>query len=380
MSIEDVERERTELLEKQRFIQQKLATSTIQLVYSMNKQVKSQIQMVSNLGTLQKGFGALILTMRQIAFATVRLNKRYLQSFRENKNEIEKLGIAWLKVREASDKAFEPLGEKKTQKGVKSITSMFIEMSKMSLIAWAISQLMQIIGDILYPLQLIEPLVKVVGAIFKVSWAPAMELLAPLISEVAMWLFEWKDVIILFINPIGFLITLIVNLISGTRESSMYFLKLLQGLIGICDIIGAVIGLIWGKSPGLIPAFEFLWNIIKSVVDIIWNTLIKGFEGIIWVFKFVANSIIGIINFIIDCINAIDIFDLFPDIAHLPTLQKGIDYVPYTGAYILHKGEKVESAREAKRKEAMNITINVYGDMDKKMIKEIEREMYLRVW
>lgn len=154
-------------------------------------------------------------------------------------------------------------------------------------------------------------------------------------------------------------------------------------------IVGAIIAVIlllifnWDKCKAaikvgvdfIVNGFISLKNKTSEIFNGIKSVILNIMNGIVSAVKFPINLIIGGLNTFIRGINKVKIPNWVPgvggkgiNIPLIPRLRKGLNYVPYDDMpALLHKGERVLTAREAKaykeengaKKVVNNVVINI---------------------
>ena len=218
--------------------------------------------------------------------------------------------------------------------------------------------------------EILKPFIKLFeffGKMIKTALAPIMQkLFEVLFSPAVMDLMKvMADMLLVFIIPALDMLVLILNLIVDSG-----FLEILTNGI---QMFANVIKLVWENVlswifNAFIVAFQFLGkmftNIWNNVLKPIWDLIINAFEFLgkvfknIWenflkpvwnamitVFEFFVNFWINIINFFIGVINAVTLGAA--GLKNIPSLDTG-GTVAKTGLAIIHKGEDIIPAAEAK--------------------------------
>jgi hypothetical protein len=220
----------------------------------------------------------------------------------------------------------------KSGKGGKALQYLgktFSTLAKNTAVGFLMEKFSSIIEALLFPLEIINPLISTVSGLIKLAWVPVMEQLLPYILAASKYLMDNKDQISFFIR-----IGLMPMLYGFTQASNAAKI--------LCEWI-------YGGSPGLIPAFKLAtdtlivlvtgFNSVFGTTGLLMVTF-NGFIGLaqagVGVFKSVVNGITSPINGIIGWYNRyVNAGDDFPSI---PRLAQGGYVNKPTVAMIGEKG------------------------------------------
>jgi len=240
----------------------------------------------------------------------------------------------------------------------------------MPIIATLLKELLPPIKDLL--LMLLPPIVEIVQKLLP----PLLQLLEPvlqLLSPIIALLQPIIDLLMIILDPLVDLLNAIlpplINIVTKLIEIAIVPLQ--ASLTVVANIIGSTVKaafewitnevevikkIFWGLVDFLKNVFtgnwQGAWDAIKRIFSDIW-------EGIKTAFKIPINWIVDGINAFIRGINAIEIPDWVPGIGgagfhinELPRLRIGMEYVPFDDfPALLHRGERVLTAREAEEYE-----------------------------
>ena len=224
-----------------------------------------------------------------------------------------------------------------------------------------LTQIMEALLPVL--LQLLNAIMPIISAFVEVHLAYLTTLLNGLISELepilellTASLTPLFDILEVLLPPLCDFINTLINVLLPPLEAAFSAVAKV-----ISDVFGAAL-------EALKPTFEYMKALFNGVVDFIsgvfsgnWE---KAWEGVKEIFRGIFNTIPAIaetvINILVDIINGlidgvawtVEWTGLeIPRLDHveLPRFRIGLDYVPYDEyAALLHKGERVLTASEAK--------------------------------
>lgn len=245
------------------------------------------------------------------------------------------------------------------------------------------NQLTEVVAEMLpYIMELIEGILPIMVELFEKLAPPILVLieeLLPVFLELFEALLPILDVLIALLDPI---ITLFLNMlppiIDLIENAIVPFIEIIGELLtyALAPLQDAIIllGSIWteklqGMMSDASSIIQALTSVFSGFIDFIagvftgdweraWDGIKSIFSGIVsgfsTIFKSPINAIIDGINTFISGVNAIKIPDWVPEvgglslnIASIPKLRVGIDYVPEDDyPALLHMGEAVLTAEE----------------------------------
>ena len=230
---------------------------------------------------------------------------------------------------------------------------------------------MGILQDIMKPF---VTLFGVFGKMLKGALAPAIQklfevLFSPEIMELMQVLAE---IIIALVVPA---LNVFIQIIRFIVDSG--FLKILtDGL----RIFAKALEFIWkGVMLGVFKAFLAIWKGLGIFFQWLWNLLKPIFDFIMLGFKLFLNVLIGFANMIINIVNLLTLGTL--GLKNIPTLDTG-GTVTKTGLAIIHKGEDIVPAAEAKNrrrgtgKTGGDTIINIASVRDPRDVRAIEEAIW----
>ena len=233
----------------------------------------------------------------------------------------------------------------------------------------------QLIETLLPPLsQIIDTLLPVLVQLFN----SIMPVITSLVEALLPILTSLLDALLPVLQPILDLLTTLLSPLFDILESILpplcdFITTLIKVLLPPLEkafsVVSKVISGVFRKAlENLKPIFDSMKKIFKGIVDFItgvfsgdwkkaWNGIVAIFKGIFnlipTIGERIINGLIKVINGIIDGIawtvewTGIEI-PRIPSV-ELPRFRIGLDYVPYDEfAALLHKGERVLTASEAK--------------------------------
>jgi hypothetical protein len=210
-------------------------------------------------------------------------------------------------------------------------------------------------GSIANSFKVFAPIVKTVNALFKVLGASILKtlmpalipLLAMLTSPVMLALMEdiGKIIGVVLIPIFGILTTVLKIVAPILKQVTQFFLENEWALKALILVL----------SPLL-----FILKNLTGIWDFVCTSLKTVGNAFIWF----INMVIGGINILMNAIT----FGLWGDIPKIPSLQFGIDSVPRTGPYLLHKDETVISAGKRAKGE-----IHVHIDLRNAVVDNVDR-------
>ena len=197
-------------------------------------------------------------------------------------------------------------------------------------------------GTMVSALRFISPIIKVFNALLKIIGVSILKTIMPV---------------------------LIPFLAALTSPTMLALMEEIGKIIGM-TLISALWAFTW--------ALELLMPVIKIVTD-----LLAGIGGVL---RMAGNGFIWFINMIIGGINSLlklITFGMFKSIPKIPSLQKGISSVPFTGLYKLHAREEVIPANRRDRKSS-GITIHIHMDNSiidnrDKLVQDIAEQVWMRI-
>ena len=212
------------------------------------------------------------------------------------------------------------------------------------------------------------------GKMIKGALAPAIaKLFEVLFSPEIMDLMKvFADILIALIVPA---LNVFVQILQFIVDSG--FLKTLtDGL----KIFAKAIEFIWkGVMLGVFKAFLAIWKGLGIFFQWLWDLLKPIFDMLMLGFKIFLNVLIGFANMIINIVNLLTLGTL--GLKNIPTLDTGGTVVK-TGLAIIHKGEDIVPAAEAKDrkkntgKTGGDIIVNIANVRDRRDIALITEEIW----
>jgi hypothetical protein len=251
--------------------------------------------------------------------------------------------------------------------------------------------------------QTIQP---VIQELFEVFMDPQiieiMTLLAQIFGQVLVAAIRIVIAVVKKLQEIGvfdFLIAILTAVVEGVTwfadNLDIVWNAIVIGFTAVVDFFIAIGDFFIAVWEGIVSAFETVVNFFIDIwegvlaffsgvvkfFDMIWKAIVSGF------FAFV-NFFIGIINGVIDLLNALDFADVFEDIPRismlsLPTAEVG-GFVKEGGAVIVHDNERILTANQnagiTNNNNARNITVNIEATIlddenTEKLAREVERTM-----
>lgn len=225
--------------------------------------------------------------------------------------------------------------------------------------------------------EVLKPFVKLfefMGKMIKGALAPVMKKLFDVLfsPEVMALIKVMADMLLVFIIPALDMLVLILDLLvsSGILEI------LTKGI----QIFAQAIKFIWtGVLAGVFKAFQLMWKGLGIFFKWLWGLLKPVFDFIMLGFKLFLNVLIFFANMIINIVNLLTLGTL--GLKNIPTLDTG-GTVTKTGLAIIHKGEDIVPAAEAKSRKKGNgktggdTIINIASVRDPRDIRAIEEAIW----
>jgi phage-related protein len=272
------------------------------------------------------------------------------------------------------------MGKKAFVKGAKTMGKTAKSMASaggMGGLRSALSGIKDIFNAMLSPLQVLNPLFKIIAGIIRQALLPVIQMLMPYIQMAVKWLNKNRKAILMFLNPIKLLGMIWKRLTSD-------FKKIGKGLSAIWNNIVAPV------FTALMTAVRVIGDVFKAAIDVLFgafDAVGDAFDAVFDAARGVINGFVGAINAVIGAINKIPGVNL----DKLPTLDTGGEILE-TGLAVVHKNERVLTDEENKRlkegktkepqitENTVNININggVIADERSmhKLVSKIERSMW----
>ncbi|MGM9681547.1 MAG: hypothetical protein ACI3XR_08585 [Eubacteriales bacterium] len=220
-------------------------------------------------------------------------------------------------------------------------------------------------------LPLITTVVEAVLPVLVTLLEAILPLLSPILDLIHAILAPLLELLNGILRPIVDILSRIINAVMPVLQSAMKELSklLTDQLVGACESVWKIFGNLKSIFESVI---DFIKNVFTGDWKGAWQNIKDIFAGIWDNFLIIAKTPI---NWIIDAINTLirgvnkvsfDVPDWVPGIggqkfgfnlAEIPKLRRGLEYVPYDDyPALLHRGEKVLTASEAEkdRKEAVS--------------------------
>ncbi|MHC5057904.1 MAG: hypothetical protein ACYTKD_24830 [Planctomycetota bacterium] len=336
--------------------------------------------------------------------------RKFAATIQKVQQPLTTLGKIKVGTAKALTKTFE--GFKKAGKAVKSlgsglfgIISQFVDFGSILKVLEPIFAPINALLDIFAGTisQTIQP---VIQELFEVFMDPQiieiMTLLAQIFGQVLVAAIRIVIAVVKKLQEIGvfdFLIAILTAVVEGVTwfadNLDIVWNAIVIGFTAVVDFFIAIGDFFIAVWEGIVSAFETVVNFFIDIwegvlaffsgvvkfFDMIWKAIVSGF------FAFV-NFFIGIINGVIDLLNALDFADVFEDIPRistlsLPTAQTG-GFVKQGGAVIVHPNERILTAEETtavtNNNNARSITVNIEAivlddESTEKLAREVERTM-----
>ena len=257
-----------------------------------------------------------------------------------------------------------------------------------------IKALLPVIGDLLKNLlppilNLIEMLLPPIVEIVQKLLPPLMQLLGPifqLLDPIFKLLQPFIDLLMLVLDPLVDLINAILPPMINwiTKAIEIAIIPLQAAFEYLAGIIG---GSVKGAFEWVTNIFETMKDVFRSFIDFFKNVFAGNWEGAwenikdifsrIWegikaAFKIPINWVIDGINAFIRGINKLEIPDWVPGVGgkgfhikEIARLRIGMEYVPYDDfPALLHKGERVMTARQAEEYDSMASGMSAGGNRE----------------
>jgi phage-related protein len=164
------------------------------------------------------------------------------------------------------------MASSKFRRGTKAVGGAFSKMG-------ASSPQMMVLGAIMKGfqpiLQMINPILQVITALIQQMAVQIIKPLMPIIMDIMSALMKFMPLFALIGKIIGDVLAPILKVLA--------------------DILNWIVGILFGESPGLIPAFEIVAQLIKDIVRIVFESLMKPIEWTIAAITTIAQIIGGVL-------------------------------------------------------------------------------------
>lgn len=224
-------------------------------------------------------------------------------------------------------------------------------------------------------LKVFAPILKIVNALFKYLGAVILTMVMPALVPLLEYLssplmlslmHDIAEIIAIALIPGFELMTEILKVVIPVLKQATQFILenkwALDLLILVLFPLLGVIRLLTQSWDNISKTLQKVWGVLVNVGNYIKNVLINVWNSLTNGLKMVANGFIWFINTLIDGINVLmNAISLgyWNDIGKIPYLQRGTNYVPYSGLYHLHKGEEVIPAHKTSSSNGIVINIDL---------------------
>lgn len=130
------------------------------------------------------------------------------------------------------------------------------------------------------------PLIEQLGAAIGEGLAEMLEAFMPIITVVI------EELLPPLIEILIELIPLFMEFNPLLKDLVPIIVYLVEGLVILVGWLKAFVGILFGESPGLIPAFEILWVVVKNLIDLFYNNLFVAFDA----YMEIMNTIVDFFN------------------------------------------------------------------------------------
>lgn len=225
-------------------------------------------------------------------------------------------------LKEGADRAFSTASTEPAMKGLKLADKMFKSIITAIPGLGPFANLLEMFGEMTGIFEPFQAVLDVIGGLFQQMGAQILPVLMQVLQPLLNILLELTPVFTL----IGKLVATVLNV--ALIPLQVFF-----------EVLAIVLEPLKPLLDPLNKALEALQGPLNVLVHILVNVVLGAL-------KIVANGFILFMNVIIGAINLVGnlvSFGLFPDIPTIPLLplKEGTDFVPKTGAYMMHEGEQV---------------------------------------
>jgi len=191
--------------------------------------------------------------------------------------------------------------------------------------------ILKMVGDaIMKFMPFVQKLGEMLGQVIAKILEKLIPILVQLMDEMGPPLFEILMLVADLIVELLPLLDIVFELVKIVMDLDKEFGLMKYLMIGIHIVAKAlgiaikfvsgwvktVVGLFFGHSPGLIPGFEAIANIVKIVIDLIYKSFLKVIDTVILVIKeittvikiisdFIKNTLIAILKFLTDSLETL---------------------------------------------------------------------------